>query len=121
MIRITTAPPVAAENPFVLEFHKARLALLMNLAAMEGLFFRDKYGSAHQYGSYTQGALEIEVPMTTEKEKFKLNHFLCAVMGLKLLDALTFNHDTSYDKEWLESFLRKYWELEYPKLVPMEA
>ena len=121
MIRITTAPPVQADNPFVQEFQKSRLTLLMNLAAMEGLYFRDRYGSASQYNSYTNGMLEIEVPMEDHKEQFKMNYFLCAVMDLRLLDYLTFNYDTSYEKEWVQDFLQKYWELEYPKLVPTEA
>lgn len=104
-------------NPFILDFHKARHTLLAILAATEGLYCRDFGSSGHTFSYYTAGSLEIHVPMGTEQEKFKMNYFLTAIMDLNLLDALVFHYDTDYEQDWVQSFLEKYRDLKYPKFV----
>ena len=41
-------------------------------------------------------------------------------MDLNLLDALTFHYETDYERDWVRSFLEKYHDLKYPKLVPAD-
>lgn len=127
MIRITS-PSVPRpdsktdpSNSYIRDFNRTRITLLMHLAAVNGLHCRDYGACGVTYSSYTTGHLEIQVPMGTHKEQFKLNYFLSAVMDLKLLDALTIAYDTTYEKEWVEDFLTTNWSLSYPKLVPTRA
>ena len=106
MIVIHTAPVVETENPFVKDFQKARLALLMNLAAMEGLSVKAEKRSATLYGPCNSGSIDIYVPMEGQTAQFKLNHFLSAAIELRMLDALTLDCEEKFEKEWVQSFLR---------------